>query len=246
MSAPAIALWVVLPYVALTLFLLGHLWRWKSDQFGWTSRSSQLYEGTLLRWGSPLFHYGTLAAIGGHVVGILIPQSWLAALGINEATYRIGAGYLGALAACAVVVGLAILLYRRASNARVRRATTPMDLLAYSLMAVVVALGTWATVAVTLFGRGYNYRSTVAVWFRSIFAGDPRAALMSHAPAIYQIHAAAAWAFLAVFPFSRLVHAWSAPVWYLWRPYIVYRRRLATPPREPGTSRRWQRISSGQ
>ncbi|MGH3154254.1 MAG: respiratory nitrate reductase subunit gamma [Streptosporangiaceae bacterium] len=46
-----------------------------------------------------------------------------------------------------------------------------------------------------------------------------------------------------MWPFSRLVHAWSAPLWYLWRPYIVYRSRKAVPPAEPGTSgRRWRKI----
>ena len=31
----------------------------------------------------------------------------------------------------------------------------------------------------------------------------------------------------AVWPFTRLVHAFSAPVGYLTRPYIVYRSRAA-------------------
>ena len=33
-----------------------------------------------------------------------------------------------------------------------------------------------------------------------------------------------------VWPFSRLVHAWSYPLWYLWRPYVVYRSRIAGAP----------------
>jgi nitrate reductase gamma subunit len=62
-------------------------------------------------------------------------------------------------------------------------------------------------------------------------------------PVIYQVHATAAWVIWAVWPFSRLVHAWSYPLWYLWRPYIVYRSRRPVPPAEPGTSgRRWRKI----
>ena len=68
--------WLVLPYVSLTIFVVGHWWRYKRDQFGWTSRSSQLLESRLLAWGSTLFHYGALAVIGGHFVGILIPARW--------------------------------------------------------------------------------------------------------------------------------------------------------------------------
>ena len=45
---------------------------------------------------------------------------------------------------------------------------------------------------------------------------------------VYQVHAIIAWAFWALFPFSRLVHAWSIPLQYLGRPYILYRRRYAT------------------
>ena len=48
---------------------------------------------------------------------------------------------------------------------------------------------------------------------------------------VYQVHAIIAWAFWALFPFSRLVHAWSIPLQYLGRPYILYRRRYAKAPR---------------
>jgi len=88
-SAGAILLWIVLPYVSVTIFVAGHVWRYRHDQFGWTSRSTQLLESRLLAWGSPLFHYGALAAIGGHVLGILIPPSATNAVGIHEHTYHL-------------------------------------------------------------------------------------------------------------------------------------------------------------
>ncbi len=53
-------LFVVVPYLCLTTFVVGHLWRYRYDKFGWTTRSSQLYENRLLRIGSPLFHFGML------------------------------------------------------------------------------------------------------------------------------------------------------------------------------------------
>jgi nitrate reductase gamma subunit len=46
---------------------------------------------------------------------------------------------------------------------------------------------------------------------------------MASAPIVYQVHAASAWLLYALWPFSRLVHAWSLPVQYLGRPYILYR-----------------------
>lgn len=34
-----IALWVVLPYVSFAILIVGLVWRYKTDQYGWTSRS---------------------------------------------------------------------------------------------------------------------------------------------------------------------------------------------------------------
>ena len=74
MSAGSVFLWVVVPYVCLAIFVLGHVWRYRYDKFGWTTRSSQLYERRLLRWGSPLFHFGILAVFLGHVMGLGVPK----------------------------------------------------------------------------------------------------------------------------------------------------------------------------
>jgi nitrate reductase gamma subunit len=96
---------------------------------------------------------------------------------------------------------------------------------------------------VNLLGDGYDYRVTVAPWFRGLFSGSPEVSVIANAPVVYQVHAASAWLIWAVWPFSRLVHAWSVPLWYLWRPYVVYRSRVAARPAEPGTSgRRWRKI----
>ena len=69
MSSTTILLWIVIPYLCLTVFVVGHFWRYRYDKFGWTTRSSQLYESAILRWASPLFHFGIL------VVEILLEQA---------------------------------------------------------------------------------------------------------------------------------------------------------------------------
>ncbi|WP_225732016.1 MULTISPECIES: respiratory nitrate reductase subunit gamma [unclassified Nocardia] len=245
MSAWDALWWVVLPYLAIATFVLGHIWRWRQDQFGWTSRSTQLQESKLLRWGAPAFHYATFAAIGGHVIGILIPESFTRAVGIPEALYRWFSAAAGTVAVIGIVIGAAVLIYRRLFVARVRAATTTLDWVAFALLAIVVVLGIVPTVGVNLLGSGYDYRASVALWFRGLFVADPDVAAIAHAPLLYQVHATAAWAILAVWPFTRLVHAWSYPLWYLWRPYVVYRSREPIRPREPGTGgRRWQRIGT--
>src|SRR5262245_6336148 len=237
--------WVGLPYLALGIFVVGHIWRWRYDQFGWTSRSTQLQERRLLKWGSPIFHYGTFAAIAGHVIGVLIPESWTRAIGIPEGAYRWFSAIAGTIAAVLVIGGVIVLAGRRLLVPRVRATTSPVDYVALILLLVVILTGIVPTLFVNLFGSGYDYRTSVAIWFRGLFSFEPEVNAIAHAPVVYQVHATAAWVILAVWPFSRLVHAWSYPLWYLWRPYIVYRKRRPAAPLEPGTlGRRWRKIGA--
>ncbi|MFL6133520.1 MAG: respiratory nitrate reductase subunit gamma, partial [Nocardioidaceae bacterium] len=91
-------LWVVVPYICLTVFVVGHFWRYRYDKFGWTTRSSQLYERRLLRLGSPMFHFGILLVLLGHVGGLVIPKAWTEAAGVSEHAYHLAAVYLGTVA----------------------------------------------------------------------------------------------------------------------------------------------------
>ncbi len=216
-------LWMTAPYVALTSFVLGHIWRYRTDQFGWTTRSSQIYESRLLRLGSPLFHFGLLGVFGGHVVGLLIPQSWTSAAGISERAYHLMAVTMGSLAGFAVVAGLGILLYRRITVPAVRKATTRNDTLMYVLLVGALVTGMLNTLT-NVFAR-YNYRDTVSPWFRSLFSLHPAVELMAHTPWTFQLHALIVLALLGIWPYTRLVHMFSAPVGYLVRPYVVYRSR---------------------
>jgi nitrate reductase gamma subunit len=91
---------------------------------------------------------------------------------------------------------------------------------------VLIGLGCWMTFAHNLAAHApYNYRSSIGVWWRSLFDLQPDVKAISGAPIVYQLHAIIAWLFWASYPFSRLVHAWSVPLQYIGRPYILYRRR---------------------
>ena len=96
MSAAAL-FWDIVPYVTIAILVVGTWWRYRYDKFGWTTRSSQLYESRLLRIGSPLFHFGILVVIIGHVIGLLIPESWTSALGLSEQGYHLQAVALGSI-----------------------------------------------------------------------------------------------------------------------------------------------------
>ena len=238
-------LWVALPYAVVAVFIVGTLWRYKYDKFGWTTRSSQLYERGLLRIASPLFHLGFLAVLGGHVVGLLIPEQWTDALGISEDAYHVAAVGLGGFAGVATLVGIALLIYRRRTVGPVFSVTTKNDKAMYIFLVVAIVLGCLATLkGAGVLGESHNYRADVSEWFRSILILQPDPAEMVGAPLAFRIHAIAGQLLIAVSPFTRLVHAFSAPILYIFRPYVVYRERApgdlgSRPPR-----RGWEKIGS--
>ena len=223
--------WLAVPYTAAALFIGGHVWRWRYDQLGWTSRSSQLLEQRWLRIGSPLFHIGILGVVGGHVIGILVPARATSAIGVSDHLYHgfslAAGGTFGALA----LAGVIILTLRRLLIPRVRRNGSSVDIAVDLLLLAVIALGMGETIGYQLGIGEYAYRATVSVWFRQLFLFHPHASLMSGAPWIYRAHVLASLALFALWPFSRLVHVWTVPVQYVARrAHILYRGRLSTSP----------------
>ncbi|WP_067186736.1 respiratory nitrate reductase subunit gamma [Microtetraspora niveoalba] len=225
MNTLAVLLWGAFPYVALASFVIGSIWRYKYDKFGWTTRSSELYERRLLRVASPLFHFGILVVLVGHVIGLLIPQTWTRAIGLSENAYHFLAVALGTVAGACTLIGIALLIYRRRTVGPVFLATTRNDKLMYVVLTLTIVLGLTATVDANIIGSGYNYRTTISPWFRSIFAFQPETSLMAGAPLVYRIHALCALTLFTIWPYTRLVHVLTAPIGYLTRPYIVYRSR---------------------
>ncbi len=231
-------LWVVLPYVVLAVFVLGHVWRFRTDRFGWTTRSSQIYESKLLSIGSPMFHFGIIGIFFGHVVGLGIPKSWTRFVGISDHMYHLMAVTIGLAAAVACVGGLLILIYRRRTNTRVFGATTVGDKIMYLLLAATIACGVLATVVHTTFGA-YDYREGVSMWFRNFWTLQPDPTLMAQAPIFFQLHVLTALLLFGIWPFTRLVHVFAAPLGYLTRPYIVYRSK---DPRKEAERRGWEKV----
>ena len=216
-------LWVLLPYIALTSFGVGHVWRYRRDGFTWTARSTQLLERRLLLVGSVAFHLGMLGVIGGHVIGILVPDPWTRALGISDRFYHWLAVIVGGAAGLLLCLGAIVLVYRRLRIDRIRATTLRSDWLMYPLLLVTILLGMLATGANVV--DEHHYRETVSPWFRSIFTLEPKGSLMVDVPFVFQAHVTVAWLLYAVWPYTRLVHVWSVPVSYLTRSPIVYRAR---------------------
>ena len=224
-----VMLWGVLPYVMLAVLIGGLVWRYRYDQFGWTTRSSQLYESRLLRIASPLFHFGILAVIVGHFVGLVIPETWMNDIGIDEGTYHFFALSVGSIAGFATLVGIVMLIYRRRTTGPVFMATTKNDKVMYIFLTAAILAGLATTVFSVFDTSIVNYRETVSPWFRSLFTFQPNIAAMTAASLTFKIHTLTGMALIMLCPFTRLVHAFTAPLHYLFRPYIVYRSRDRRP-----------------
>lgn len=231
MSRGELLLYVVLPYAALAIFFVGHLWRYRRDQYGWGARSTQLLESRVLKYASTIFHLGVLAAIGGHVLGILIPKSWTEALGLSDSAYHVIAVIGGIAAGSAVCVGFALLVYRRLRFARVRVTTTRADVVTFGLLGLGIVTGMLATL--TNVGDVVHYRESVGPYFRNLMILNPKPELMTGEDVtfIFQAHVTVVWLLVAFWPFSRLVHAWSVPVDYPRRSPVLYRSRSQRPKR---------------
>ncbi len=158
----------------------------------------------------------------------------------SESFYQFMAVSIGAIAGFCTLVGMAILIYRRRTVGPVFSATTRLDKVMYLTLAVVILLGLSNTVLANIVNH-YDYREGTSVWFRGIFYFDLHPELMAAAPLSFQAHSLTAFLLFALWPFTRLVHAFSAPIGYLWRPYVIYRSRddrLGTRARRPG----WERV----
>ncbi len=241
-----IFLWGVLPYVVALTLVAGTIWRYRYDQFGWTTRSSQLYESRLLRIASPMFHYGLFVVLMGHLMGLLIPKAWTD-LVVSQETYHLVALGFGTLAGIATLLGIGLLIYRRRTTGPVFLATTRNDKLMYVVLVSAIVFGMIATLtgSHTPSGAEHNYRETVSVWFRSLIVFQPDVNAMAASTWQFQVHILVGLALFALVPFSRLVHAFTVPLHYLFRPYIVYRSRDPLPPTPSrGRVRGWDPVGT--
>jgi nitrate reductase gamma subunit len=210
-------LYGVFPYVAITLAIVGTIWRYFSDRFSYTSLSSQFLENRQLFWGSVPWHYGILVILTGHLVAFLIPRSVLA---WNGEPWRLYVLEASALAFGFLTLwGLLALIFRRFSSARIRVVTSPMDVVLLLALLVQVVAGLWVAI---FFRWGSSWYAAFAVpYLKSLFTLSPDVALVSNLPFMAQVHIVGAFVLLLLLPFTRLVHFLAFPIAYLWRPYQV-------------------------
>lgn len=213
------------PYVALSLFIGGSIIRFNRGQYGWRSGSSELLRKRELVWGSGLFHYGVLVVLGGHFVGFLTPDAVVRFFGLSARAHALLAIVAGGLAGIVAWVGLTMLLHRRLFDARIRKNSSYMDIFVLLLVWVQLTFGL-ATVPLSIHYLQSDLFQKLVAYVQGIAYFNPHAvANLDHVYWVYRVHIFLGFTFFLVWPFSRLVHIWSAPVWYLGRVYQVVRCR---------------------
>ena len=208
-------LFVVFPYVAVTLAVVVSVVRWRRHPFSVSALSSQLLESRKLFWGSVAFHWGITFVLLGHLAALLVPRGFELWNGEPLRLYLLEA--TGLALGIWALFGLAVLSYRRLSSPRIRAVTTPMDLVVLGILLVQVVTGVWIALG---YRWGSFWGTSVFVpYIRSLIVLSPRPELVAPLPVVLQVHAFSFFAFLAVFPFSRLVHIVTIPLGYLLRPW---------------------------
>ena len=206
---------IALPYIALFVFVIGSIWRYRSNGFKFSSLSSQFLEGKQLFWGSVPFHIGMLFLFFGHLIAFLIPRGVLA---WNSHPVRLIILEVTAfIFAIAVLIGLINLLHRRITRPRIAAVTSKMDYTIIVLLLVQVFSGLWVA---------YNFRwgsswfsAVLSPYLWSIVTFQPDASAVAALPWVIKSHIVGAYLIVLLIPFSRLVHFLVPPIDYLWRPY---------------------------
>ncbi|WP_436950963.1 respiratory nitrate reductase subunit gamma [Staphylococcus shinii] len=217
-------LWVIMPYLCISIFFIGHVARFKFDKFSWTAKSSEFIEKKQLKWGSLMFHLGIIPVAMGHIVGLLIPASWLTAVGVSDHLYHIGAVYIGSVFGIITLIGMLLLTARRVTKKNIRRLSSASDIIVNFLLLTIIFMGCYATLVTNATIPSFDYRETISVWFRQLFIFSPNADLMLQVPLAFKMHILLGFIIMAFWPFTRLVHVWSVPLTYASRSYIIYRK----------------------
>lgn len=214
------------PYIAGTVFLVGSLVRFDMSQYTWKTGSSQLLDsGPRFRRASNWFHVGFILLFFGHLIGLLMPHSWYPYFGLTVESKQILAMTAGGVFGLAILGGGGVLLHRRLTDPRVRAQSTRMDMFILVLLYVQLILG---LLTIPVSAAHLNGAEMIALsdWAQRIVTFRPgAAAFVAHVPWIYKAHLFLGLTVFLVFPFTRLVHIWSAPIWYLGRRYQIVRPR---------------------
>ncbi len=218
-------LFQIFPYIAGITLVLGSILRFDRDPYSWRSKSSQLLRKKQLIVGSVLFHLGILVILGGHVVGLLTPIAVFDAMGISHGAKQILAMTAGGIAGVFCLIGLLILIHRRLTDSRIRATTSFADISVLFLLLAQLCLGLY-TITESMNHLDGHEMTKFMNWAQHIVTlrGGADAYLLDVAP-VFKAHITLGLFIVFIWPFTRLVHVFSAPIGFIARPYQVVRKR---------------------
>lgn len=204
---------VVLPYLAIVLFLVETIRRYLDQQFTYTSHSSQFLENRFHFWTMIPFHYGLLVTLIGHVIAFLFPRELVLwnSMPVRLVILEVTALIFGMMA----LVGVIHIIVRRYKYGPLRVVTTRMDWIMYLLLFFIIGTG----VFMAIFHRWgtYWFASAVSPYLWSLIRLQPDTSFVSQMPLLFKMHVICAFSLIAVFPFTRLVHVLVIPNQYFLR-----------------------------
>lgn len=209
----------ILPYVAMVLFLVGTIHRYRNETFTYSSLSSQLLENKQHFWAVVPFHYGIITVLTGHIVAFLIPREVLL---FNSQPLRLYILEISALIfGLTTLIALFALIARRFTDPRVRVVTSKADWILYAMLVFQVFTGVFVAVFYR-WGSAW-FAASAAPYLWSLLKLNPNIAVVSAMPLMVKLHIINAWIVIAFFPFTRLVHILVVPNQYLFRKRQVVR-----------------------
>jgi nitrate reductase gamma subunit len=212
-------LFTICPYLAMFIFFIGTIMRYRKAPFTYSSFSSQFLENRQHFWGLVPFHYGIVVVLLGHIVAFLIPSQILV---WNSRPLRLYVLEVSALAfGLLALVGLCGALRRRLSFPKVRAVTTRMDWIVFVLLLIQLSSGIY-TAIFHPWGSSW-FAAAVAPYLWSLVKLNPNVSFIAAMPLSVKFHIVMAYALIGVTPFTRLVHVLVAPNPYLWRKNQIVR-----------------------
>lgn len=215
----------IYPYIAITVCVLGCIFRYDREPYTWKADSSQMLSKKGTRLGNNLFHVGMLGIVGGHLVGMLTPHSIYVHF-ITSGQKQVLAMVAGGGSGLLIVAGLVLIIRRRFTDPRVSKTSSFGDKAIVILLLAQVLLG----LLTVLFSFGHldgHAMEGIGEYFQSGFTFSTFAGYehIKNLEWVYKLHIILGFTIMLVVPFTRLVHMFSAPVWYLFRNYQVVRSR---------------------
>ena len=214
------------PYLCVTVLIVGSILRFDKAQYSWRSQSSQFLRRKQMLIGSNLFHMGVLVLVAGHFVGLLTPINVFDAVGISHGFKQTAALIVGGVAGLAAFVGCTMLLHRRLFDSRIRRSSHWTDIAVLVLLWLQLSVG----IATTFWTIDHLDGSEMILfmgWANGLLTFNPAAAdLIVNSALVYKLHIVLGLTLFLITPFTRLVHIWSIPLFYLLRPgYQIVRTK---------------------